>query len=145
EFDVLKRVLEGSLSFDKPEMIQVDNPDFVAWKNFKPGAKVEFTGRLWLQDRPGSDKLIPGKDRFRHAYLLRSIDENKMAYWFTETVFDANGTRHPPRDTEMAYSAQWQYPKTPGGARPRSMRDPAFPAGTELTATRNHMGIPKET
>ena len=106
----------------------IDNPDYLAWQGFPPGAKVSYATQIWLPDQYG--KLHPGHMIERHAYTLRSIDSDQANLYLTEIAYDADGNASPPHDTELAYKAKIAAPPA------RSPRQP----GTPPTAARGKRG-----
>ena len=129
ELEYLKKVLNGSLTFQKPVDTFVDYPEYRVWKAFAPGAKVTYASRVLQPERYGSDHFIPGQLKDRHAYLLQSINDDQAQLWFTETIYDANGTAHPPRDTEIAYPAKYAQPAAPAAAPAQSGEEPTAARG----------------
>jgi len=117
ELETLKKVMDGSLTFDKPKPTGplLDFPEFVAWKKFKPGAKVSYATRYWKQDQLSyqmpvrSNRLIP-EMQHHQAYQLQSINDNQALLWFTQTGYDRYGNRKPAGDSEIGYPAKYTPP-----------------------------------
>ena len=129
EWDAIKQDMARGPEPEKPAPVLVDNPDFLAWKKFASGTKVNLITRTWYQPVRGNDKLI-SKTSEEFTYTLKSVSADRVDYWLTEHVYDNNGQVHPPHDTEMAYPAKWELPANAG---PRTrMRNPAEAKGTEM-------------
>jgi hypothetical protein len=110
ELETLRKVLDGSLTFDKspaPETL-VDFPDYVAWKKFKPGAKVTYTTRLWRlqRNRQGVESFVP-QVQHHHSYQLQSINTEQAKLWHTITIYNAYGAPNPSTDRELFYPAKY--------------------------------------
>lgn len=73
ELEYLKKVLNGSLTFDKPAATLVDYPEYLAWKRFTPGAKVSYANGVWQPEKYGSDHFVPSQVHYRHSYLLQCL------------------------------------------------------------------------
>jgi len=114
DLDTLSGVLGGSVSLDKPAEELFDFPKYVAWKGFPTGSKVTYAQRSLLPGRPPGNQLVPTRVWNRQTYTLRSITEEQALLYFTEQVFDPNGTPHSPRDTEIAYPAKAGRPTRAG-------------------------------
>ncbi len=106
---------------ETPAETLVDYPEYVAWKKLGPGAKISYATRHWQQARPGSDRLIP-EMQYHQAYQFRSINEEMVKLWFTESSYDAFGNAKPAKDTEIAYPAKYTPPARlpPGPLAPTS-------------------------
>ena len=111
ELDYLKKILDGSINIDHVAAPLVDYPEYLAWKDFAPGAKVTYVSRTWVQHplvagQPG-DGLVRGPINERHSFTLKSLTADQVNLWLTEYPLDAGGgTSGPPHDTEMAYRAK---------------------------------------
>jgi hypothetical protein len=113
---------------EKPAETLVDYPEYRVWRGFAPGAKVTYASRVLQPERYGRDQFVPGQVKYRHTYLLQSINDEQARFWFTETIYDRNGTAHPPRDTEIAYPAKVAQRATPA-APTQSGEEPTEPRG----------------
>ena len=125
ELVMLKKVLDGSLTFKKPPAPEtlVDFPEYLKWKKFAPGTKVSYATRLWQPDRLSyqspvrSNRLIP-EMQHHQAYQLQSINDEQAKLWFTETSHDRFGNVKPGRDTEIFYQAKAAKPAKPAPDAP---------------------------
>lgn len=108
ELENLKSELNSAAREDEEaDAEEVDDPDYMAWKEFAPGAKATYASRGLSQVNPGSDQFSPGQVSGRKTYLLQSVDDHQARLWFTEVAYDyPSGRAHPPRDTEIAYPAK---------------------------------------
>lgn len=117
EIDTLKKVLNGSLSLDKPVLHLVDYPLYTDWKRFAPDTQVWYATRDWIQDVPGTDHVAPRRWlSSRTAFTLQAVTPDAVKLWRTSQVFDSRGTPHPPRDLEIAYPAKFRPPQGWAGA-----------------------------
>lgn len=131
ELETLKKVLDGSLTFEEPKPTGplVDFPEYVAWKKFKPGAKVSYATRYWKQDQLSyqmpvrSNRLIP-EMQHHHAYQMQTITDDQVKLWFTQTGYDRYGNLKPADDKEIAYPAKYTPP-----AQPRPPANAPVPTG----------------
>src|SRR5258708_33497848 len=83
-----------------------DFPEYLAWKGFAPGAKSSYVSRVWEQNPPGGDRLVPTRTTDRHTFTLRTITEERELFWLTEIAFGPTGAAGAPHDTEFTYPAK---------------------------------------
>jgi len=83
----------------------VDHPEYLAWKNFAPGAKVVYAARYWNLN--GQNHLVPGPITSLKAYQLRGINVESVRLWFSQAPTDRYGRPMPPNEWEETIAAQY--------------------------------------
>jgi hypothetical protein len=124
-----------------------DFPEYVAWKGFAPGAKASYVSRIWEQNPPGGDGLVPTRTTERHTFTLQSTTPERELFWLTEIAYDPTGAAHPPSDSEFTYPAKiaLRMQRTQGpGAKARAAPGAATEGPAPTTATRRP-GLPTQT
>ncbi|MFI5311030.1 MAG: hypothetical protein ACHQQ3_07340, partial [Gemmatimonadales bacterium] len=106
EMDRIIGPAAAALAADKPAEARMDYPEYLAWKGFRPGAKVTYAMRVWQPEKYNSDHFLPGPVSYRHSYLLRAVTDAQAQLWFTEIMFDSRGQARPPRETEIGYPSK---------------------------------------
>ena len=135
DLKTLESVLNGSLSLDKPPEVLVDDPLYLAWKKFPPGAKVAYVERGLQPIRPGSNQLVAGQVKFRQSFRMDAINDEQAHLWHTEIVYDyPSGAAHQPRDTEIVYPAKVAQRGTSAAAVSGRTRQ-ATPSATAATGS----------
>lgn len=89
----------------KPAVVLVDSPEYLAWKNFAPGAKVVYAARYWNLN--GQNHLVPGPITSLKAYQLRGINVESVRLWFSQAPTDRYGRPMPPNEWEETIAAQY--------------------------------------
>ncbi|TKB78691.1 MAG: hypothetical protein E8D42_04460 [Nitrospira sp.] len=80
----------------KPAAVLVDRPEYLAWKNFRPGAKVVYAARYW--NLAGSNNFLAGPITSLNAYQLRVINAEGVRLWFSQAPTDRYGRPMPPNE-----------------------------------------------
>lgn len=102
----------------KPAEVQVDDPLYLAWKGFEPGAKASYATQIWIPDphvTPDPNKLLPGHIVDRHTFTLKAITPERADLWLTEIAYSTEGASGPPHDSEIAYPATLSRPDPSAG------------------------------
>ena len=89
----------------KATVVLVDSPEYLAWKNFQPGAKVVYAARYW--NLTSSDKFLAGPITSLKAYQLRAINAEGVRLFFSEAPTDRYGRPMPPNEWEETISATY--------------------------------------
>ncbi|MBH0195975.1 MAG: hypothetical protein HP494_10375 [Nitrospira sp.] len=89
----------------KSAVALVDSPEYLAWKNFRPGAKVVYAARYW--NLAGTNKFMVGPITSLKAYQLRGINAEGVKLWFSEAPTDRYGRPMPPNEWEETIAAQY--------------------------------------
>lgn len=90
----------------KAAVALVDSPQYLAWKNFRSGAKVVYAARYW--NLTGSNKFVAGPITSLKAYQLRGINAEGVRLWFSEAPTDRYGRPMPPNEWEETIAAQYE-------------------------------------
>ncbi len=96
----------------------VDHPDYLAWKNFAPGAKVVYAARYW--NLAGLNHFVAGPITSLKAYQLRAINAESVRLWFSQAPTDRYGRPMPPNEWEETISAQYDSNVDPLAKQSRS-------------------------
>ena len=89
----------------KPAAALVDRPEYLVWKNFRPGAKVVYAARYW--NLTGSNNFVAGPITSLYAYQLRVINAEGVRLWFSQAPTDRYGRPMPPNEWEETIAAQY--------------------------------------
>jgi len=89
----------------KPAVALVDRPEYLAWKNFAPGAKVVYAARYW--NLAGPNDFVAGPITSLKAYQLRVINAESVRLWFSQAPTDRYGRPMPPNEWEETIAAQY--------------------------------------
>jgi hypothetical protein len=89
----------------KPAVALVDHPEYLAWKNFAPGAKVVYAARYWTLADPNN--FLAGPITSLKAYQLRAINAERVRLWFSEAPTDRYGRPMPPNEWEETIPAKY--------------------------------------
>ena len=89
----------------KPAAALVDRPEYLVWKNFRPGAKVVYAARYW--NLTVSNKFVAGPTTSLYAYQLRVINAEGVRLWFSQAPTDRYGRPMPPNEWEETIAAQY--------------------------------------
>jgi hypothetical protein len=104
----------------KPAVALVDHPDYLAWKNFAPGAKVVYAARYWTLADPNN--FLAGPITSLKAYQLRGINTESVRLWFSQAPTDRYGRPMPPNEWEETITAQYDSNLDPLGNQSRSAK-----------------------
>jgi hypothetical protein len=96
----------------------VGYPEYLAWKNFAPGAKVVYAARYW--NLASSNKFLAGPITSLKAYQLRVINAESFRLWFSEAPTDRYGRPMPPNEWEETIAAQYDSNVSPSANQSRS-------------------------
>jgi hypothetical protein len=102
----------------KPAVALVDRPEYLAWKNFGPGAKVVYAARYW--NLAGPNNFVAGPITSLKAYQLRGINAEGVRLWFSEAPTDRYGRPMPPNEWEETIAAQYDSNVVPSANQSRS-------------------------
>ena len=89
----------------KPAAALVDRPEYLVWKNFRPGAKVVYAARYW--NLTGSNNFVAGPITSLNAYQLRVINAEGVRLWFSQAAPDRYGRPMPPSEREETIAAKY--------------------------------------
>ena len=103
---------------EKAAAALVDRPEYLAWKNFRPGAKVVYAARYW--NLAASNKFVAGPITSLKAYQLRGINAEGVRLWFSEAPTDRYGRPMPPNEWEETIAAQYDSSVGPSANQSRS-------------------------
>jgi hypothetical protein len=103
---------------DKAAAALVDRPEYLAWKNFAPGAKVVYAAKYW--NLAASNKFVAGPITSLKAYQLRGINAEGVRLWFSEAPTDRYGRPMPPNEWEETIAAQYDSTVGPSANQSRS-------------------------
>lgn len=115
---VAQALKETYLESAKPAVALVDRPEYLAWKNFAPGAKVVYAARYWNLADPNN--FVAGPITSLKAYQLRVINAEGVRLWFSEAPTDRYGRPMPPNEWEETIAAQYDANADPSANQPRS-------------------------
>ena len=102
----------------KAAVALVDYPEYLAWKNFRPGAKVVYAARYW--NLAGPNKFVAGPITSLKAYQLRAINAEGVRLWFSQAPTDRYGRPMPPNEWEETIAAQYDSNIGPSANQSRS-------------------------
>lgn len=102
----------------KPAVMLVDHPEYLAWKNFAPGAKVVYAARYWNLASPNN--FMAGPTTSLKAYQLRIINAESVRLWFSEAPTDRYGRPMPPNEWEETIPAKYDSNADPLANQSRS-------------------------
>ncbi|MBM4126742.1 MAG: hypothetical protein FJ247_05245 [Nitrospira sp.] len=102
----------------KPAVALVDSPEYLAWKNFAPGAKVVYAARYW--NLTSSNKFLAGPTTSVHAYRLQGINAEGVRLWFSQAPTDRYGRPMPPNEWEETIPAKYDANADPLANQSRS-------------------------
>ena len=102
----------------KPAVMLVDHPEYLAWKNFAPGAKVVYAARYWNLASPNN--FMAGPTTSLKAYQLRVINAESVRLWFSEAPTDRYGRPMPPNEWEETIPAKYDSNADPLANQSRS-------------------------
>ncbi|MBH0177132.1 MAG: hypothetical protein HP491_04535 [Nitrospira sp.] len=102
----------------KPAVALVDRPEYLAWKNFRPGSKVVYAARYW--NLAGPNKFVAGPITSLKAYQLRDINAEGVRLLFSEAPTDRYGRPMPPNEWEETIAAQYDSNVSPSANQSRS-------------------------
>ena len=89
----------------EPAVALVDSPEYLAWKNFAPGAKVVYAARYWnLADQ---NTFVAGPTTSVHTYRLQAINAEGVRLWFSQAPTDRYGRPMHPNEWEETIAAQY--------------------------------------
>lgn len=97
------------LSAGAPMPATVETPEYLAWKKFPAGTKVNLETRL-LQE------VTPGTDQYKRTLISRitmhldSVDEQKAVVTATSTIFDRGGQPRASSPAQLVYPARRSAP-----------------------------------
>jgi hypothetical protein len=97
------------LSAGAPVPATVDAPEYLAWKKFPAGTKVNLETRLLSE-------VTPGTDQYKRTLLSRitmrldSVDEQKAVVTATSTIFDRGGQPRQSSPNQLIYPARRSAP-----------------------------------
>jgi hypothetical protein len=105
EIETLRNALSrGAAEAETPPTPQVDDPNYLAWKGYAPGAKATYAYRNLRYVNPQSNQFAPSYVSIRQTYTLRYFNTEMARLWLTDVVYDyPGGVAHPPHDTDLAY------------------------------------------
>jgi hypothetical protein len=89
----------------KPAVALADSPEYLAWRNFTPGAKVVYAARYWTLADPNN--FLAGPITSLKAYQLRAINTESARLWFSEAPTDRYGRPMPPTEWEETIAAKY--------------------------------------
>jgi len=89
----------------KPAVVLVDRSEYLAWKNFAPGAKVVYAARYWNLADPNT--FVAGPITSLKAYQLRGMNAEGVRLWFSEAPTDRYGRPMPPNEWEETIPAKY--------------------------------------
>lgn len=89
----------------KAAVALVDDPEYLAWKNFGPGAKVVYAARYW--HLAGPNNFVAGPITSLQAYQLRVINAESVRLWFSQAPPDRYGRPMPPSEWEETIAAKY--------------------------------------
>ena len=89
----------------KPAVALVDHPEYLAWKNFAPGAKVVYAARYW--NLAGPNNFMAGPITALQAYRLQAINAEGVRLWFSQAPTDRYGRPMPPNEWEETFTAKY--------------------------------------
>jgi hypothetical protein len=104
----------------KPAVALVDHPEYLAWKNFAPGAKVVYAARYWTLADPNN--FLAGPITSLKAYQLRAINAERVRLWFSEAPTDRYGRPMPPNEWEETFTAKYDSTIDPLANQSRAAR-----------------------
>lgn len=89
----------------KPAVALAHYPEYLAWKNFAPGAKVVYAARYWTLADPNN--FLAGPITSLRAYQLRGINAESVRLWFSHAPTDRYGRPMPPTEWEETIAATY--------------------------------------
>ena len=89
----------------KAAVALVDYPEYLAWKNFGPGAKVVYAARYW--HLAGPNNFVAGPITSLQAYQLRVINAESVRLWFSQAPTDRYGRPRSPSQWEETIAAKY--------------------------------------
>jgi len=101
---VAQALKETSPEPAKPAVALAHYPEYLAWKNFAPGAKVVYAARYW--HLTGPNKFMAGPITALQAYQLQAINAESIRLWFSQAPTDRYGRPMPPNEWEETIAAQ---------------------------------------
>jgi hypothetical protein len=104
----------------KSTVALVDHPEYLAWKNFAPGAKVVYAARYW--NLAGLKDFVAGPITSLKAYQLRVTNAESVRLWFSEAPTDRYGRPMPPNEWEETIAAQYDSNLDPLATQSRSVQ-----------------------
>jgi hypothetical protein len=102
----------------KPSVALVDRPEYLVWKNFRPGAKVVYAARYW--NLASRNNFVAGPITSLKAYQLRAINAESVRLWFSQAPTDRYGRPMPPNEWEETIAAQHDSNVSPSANQSRS-------------------------
>ena len=123
------------LSASVPMPATVESPDYLAWKRFPAGTKVNLETRL-LQE------VTPGTDQYRRTLISRitnhldSIDEQKAVVTATSTIFDRGGQPRASSPAQLVYPARQPAPGTQEDRQAKTTGEETLTINGKKIATR---------
>ncbi len=102
----------------KAAVALIDYPEYLAWKNFRPGAKVVYAARYW--NLAGPNNFVAGPITSLNAYQLRDINAESLRLWFSQAPTDRYGRPMPPNEWEETIAAQYDSTVSPSANQSRS-------------------------
>ena len=109
ELASIKEMMSSPQELEKPAVALVDFPEYLAWKNFVPGARIVHARRYW-QVPPMGGAAVRGSVNYLRGFQLQSITSEKLKLWSSETFFDRYGKAKPPSEREDGYPAKFTPP-----------------------------------
>jgi hypothetical protein len=129
EWRMLSGVMAGTVQVARPPDAAseplVDNPQYLVWKGFAPGAKATYVSGSWRFYGAQRARVQDGGTSVRATYLLQSIDEREALVWLTETVSHGRQANRP-REQEIKIPS-----KLPASWAARLAEKPAKETGEE--------------
>jgi hypothetical protein len=104
----------------KPAVSLVDHPEYLAWKNYRPGTKVVYAARYWNLADPNT--FVAGPITSLKAYQLRVINAEGVRLWFSEAPTDRYGRPMPPNEWEETIAAKYDSTNDPFANQSRSVQ-----------------------
>jgi len=102
---VAQALKETSPEPAKPAVALAHYPEYLAWKNFAPGAKVVYAARYW--HLTGPNKFMAGPITALQAYQLQAINAESIRLWFSQAPTDRYGRPMPANEWEETIAATY--------------------------------------
>jgi hypothetical protein len=144
ELASIKEKMSSASEPAQPAVALVDFPQYLAWKNFEPGAKVVHATRFW--QLAGPNNFVAGPANYLRTFQLQSINAEQVKLWSGETFFDRYGKPKPPSEREVSYPAKFSPPPNTLINQPRHLQLlSSFDVASNLAMGVQPTSVPIET